>query len=102
MKNIEDNLLLQLCNISIKAGHQIMQFYENQNEVTYKRDSSPLTKADLAANDLIINELNSLDEKIKILSEESLVDWETRRSWSKFWLVDPLISRPTLLFALFR
>ena len=80
MKNIEDNLLLQLCNISIKAGHQIMQFYENQKEIKYKRDSSPLTKADLAANDLIINELNSLDEKIKILSEESLVDWETRRS----------------------
>ena len=50
MKNFYDNLLLDLCNISIKAGHLIMQFYNYQNEVTFKKDSSPITKADLAAN----------------------------------------------------
>ena len=90
MKNIYDNLLLDLCNISIKAGHLIMQFYNNQNEVTFKKDSSPITKADLAANKLIIEELTSIDKEIKILSEESLVDWDKRKSWSKYWLVDPL------------
>ena len=90
MKNIYANLLLDLCNISIKAGHEIMQFYNNNNEVSFKRDSSPLTEADLAANTLIIKELNSLDKKIKIITEESLVDWNTRKSWSQYWLVDPL------------
>ena len=90
MKNIYENLLLHLCNISIKAGHAIMQFYNNKNEVSFKKDSSPLTEADLAANNLIIQELNSLDKKIKIITEESLVDWNTRKTWSQYWLVDPL------------
>ena len=90
MKNIYDNLLLHICNISIKAGHEIMQFYNNNNEVIFKKDSSPLTEADLAANNLIIQELNSLDKKIKIITEESLVDWNTRKTWSQYWLVDPL------------
>ena len=92
MKNKYDNLLLNLCNISIKAGHEIMQFYNNNNnnEVIFKNDSSPLTEADLAANNLIIQELNSLDKKIKIITEESLVDWNTRKTWSQYWLVDPL------------
>ena len=86
MKHIYDNLLLHICNISIKAGHAIMQFYNNKNEVSFKKDYSPLTEADLAANTLIIQELNSLDKNINIITEESLVDWNTRKTWSlKFY-----------------
>jgi len=83
-------LILDICNISIRAGNEILKYYKDDIEVTQKDDLSPLTKADLASNNIIINSLNSLDTNIPILSEESLVNWETRKNWNKYWLVDPL------------
>jgi 3'(2'), 5'-bisphosphate nucleotidase len=83
-------LLLDICNIAILAGDEILHFYNEGIEVTRKIDSSPLTKADLASNKFIIDSLNTLDSNIPILSEESLVDWNSRKNWNKYWLVDPL------------
>ena len=83
-------LLLDICNIAVRAGNEILNFYNKDIEVTHKDDSSPLTKADLASNKLIIDQLNNLDLGIPILSEESLVDWKIRKKWSKYWLIDPL------------
>ena len=88
---IENNdLLLKVCNIAIKAGEEILKYYNDDIEVTHKDDSSPLTKADLASNKIIINALQKLDGTIPILSEESLVEWNERKNWTKYWLVDPL------------
>ena len=88
---IENNdLLLQVCNTAIKAGEEILKYYEKNIEVTHKEDSSPLTKADLASNKIIMNALQQLDRTIPILSEESLVEWKERKNWTKYWLVDPL------------
>ena len=88
---IENNdLLLQVCNTAIKAGEEILKYYEKDIEVTHKEDSSPLTKADLASNKIIVNALQQLDRTIPILSEESLVKWNERKNWNKYWLVDPL------------
>ena len=39
-------LLLDICNISIRAGNKILEYYNDDIEVTDKNDSSPLTKAD--------------------------------------------------------
>jgi len=83
-------LLLRVCNIALKAGEEILKYYNEDIEVTYKDDSSPLTKADLASNKIIINALQKLDSTIPILSEESLVEWNKRKNWTKYWLVDPL------------
>jgi len=90
MLNLNSELLLKVSNISIKAGIKIMEYYLVDTDVKIKEDRSPLTKADLAANDIIINELKLLDETIPILSEESLVDWSERKKWDAYWLVDPL------------
>jgi 3'(2'), 5'-bisphosphate nucleotidase len=83
-------LILDICNISIRAGNKILEYYKDDIEVTHKNDSSPLTKADLASNKIIKTALHNLDTTIPILSEESLVAWSTRKSWNKYWLVDPL------------
>ena len=83
-------LILDICNISIRAGNKILEYYKDDIEVTHKNDSSPLTKADLASNKIIKTALYNLDTTIPILSEESLVTWGTRKSWNKYWLVDPL------------
>ena len=72
------------------AGNIVMSFYrKDQIDFSYKKDKSPLTAADIASNNFIINELES-NFSYPILTEESLVPFKTRKSWSKFWLVDPL------------
>ena len=85
-----NKLLLDVCNVSIEAGKVILNFYNNDIEVTHKEDLSPLTKADLASNKIILESLTKLNSNIPILSEESLVDWSIRKNWKKYWLVDPL------------
>ena len=83
-------LILDICNISIRAGNKILEYYKDNIEVTHKSDSSPLTKADLASNKIIKTALHNLDTNIPILSEESLVEWEKRKNWGRYWLIDPL------------
>ena len=84
-------LILKICNISIKAGKKILEYYSsNNNEIFIKDDESPLTKADLASNKIIIEELKGIDNNIPFLSEETLVDWSKRKEWNTYWLIDPL------------
>ena len=82
--------LQSVCNIAIEAGLIINSYYKLNTDVTFKEDRSPLTEADLASNKFIINSLSELSSDIPILSEESLVDWDVRKNWSRYWLVDPL------------
>ena len=88
IKNKE--LLLKICNISFRAGDEILKFYNEEIEVVHKEDLSPLTKADIASNKIILRSLARIDNSIPILSEESLVNWNERKKWKKYWLVDPL------------
>lgn len=84
-------LILKVCNISIKAGKKILEYYNNNsNEIFIKDDESPLTKADLASNKIIMKELKDIDHNIPLLSEETLVDWNKRKEWNTYWLIDPL------------
>lgn len=90
--NIQDNksLLLKVTNIAIKAGNKIMEFYDQEDEIIIKEDQSPLTKADLASNKIILEELKNINTSISILSEETPVRWSERQNWNTYWLVDPL------------
>ena len=82
--------LQPVCNIAVEAGLIINTYYKSNNDISFKTDHSPLTDADLASNKFIINSLSELNADIPILSEESLVDWDVRKNWSRSWLVDPL------------
>ena len=88
IKNNE--LLLEICKISILAGDEILQIYNEDIAVTQKEDLSPLTKADIASNKIILRSLVAIDNSIPVLSEESIVNWNKRKKWNKYWLVDPL------------
>ncbi|OAT27690.1 3'(2'),5'-bisphosphate nucleotidase [Buttiauxella brennerae ATCC 51605] len=69
-----------------------MQVYEGQKplEATQKSDDSPVTAADIAAHTIILQGLQTLTPEIPVLSEEDPQTWETRQSWDRYWLVDPL------------
>ncbi len=80
--------LITAINASIQAGKKILEIYNQDFEVEYKADESPLTAAD-KASDLIIKSF--LENSYPILSEEGKsIPFEERKNWAKFWLVDPL------------
>lgn len=83
-------LLQQVNQIAREAGDAIMTIYAKDFGIYEKDDKSPLTEADLAAHKIIVAGLEAISD-LPILSEESAdIDWSTRQSWSKYWLVDPL------------
>lgn len=75
---------------AIKAGNRIMEIYENEDfEVDMKSDDSPLTKADIASHNIIIDEL--MDSGVPVLSEEGKsIPYDERSSWKVLWIVDPI------------
>jgi 3'(2'), 5'-bisphosphate nucleotidase len=88
-----DKLLSGAIEIARQAGSAIMDIYKTDYEQYQKKDSSPLTEADLAAHHIIIDGLKEISD-YPCLSEESGesdgVDWQQRKSWSTYWLIDPL------------
>lgn len=80
-----------IINIAKEAGDAIMEIYNQDFEVYTKQDESPLTEADKAANEIIINGLIEHYEDIPYISEEmKLTPYEERKNWEYCWLVDPL------------
>src|SRR5215469_17784351 len=73
------------------AGTEILRVYDSAFSVTFKRDRSPLTEADLGAQRIIAAGLMQLTPDIGMLGEESPPEvFRQRRTWSALWLVDPL------------
>jgi len=85
-----EKYLLEVSNLAISAGHAIIEHYQKDIKVMIKEDQSPLTNADLDSNNIICSGLSKIDSTIPIISEESFVDWQTRKEWNKYWLIDPL------------
>ncbi|MEJ5299503.1 MAG: 3'(2'),5'-bisphosphate nucleotidase CysQ [Thermodesulforhabdaceae bacterium] len=87
-KEIKEELMLDLCR---RVGDVICYHYEKGFETFSKEDKSPLTSADLASHQMIIETLRSLYPDIPVVSEESASQpYSDRQSWETFWLVDPL------------
>lgn len=85
------NELLKIAiTASLEAGKRIMEIYDNENfEVDFKSDDSPLTKADLASHNIILSHLEKTD--YPILSEEGKhLDYKIRKTWKQLWIVDPI------------
>ena len=84
-------LLPTIIGIAEQAATKILEIYQTDFSVEDKEDNSPLTAADMASHNVIIARLTELTPDIPILSEESAsVPYETRKSWSRYWLIDPL------------
>ncbi|MGB0954499.1 MAG: 3'(2'),5'-bisphosphate nucleotidase CysQ [Panacagrimonas sp.] len=85
-------LLSAVHEIAVQAGDRIMQVYHRADfGVQLKDDQSPLTQADLAAHQHIVDALNRLTVGYPVLSEEDAdIAFAERQSWRRYWLVDPL------------
>ncbi len=75
---------------SLAAGTAILEVYNMEDQqVSLKEDHSPLTLADRRADDIIKKTLEPTG--IPVFTEESAgVPYEIRKTWKRYWLVDPL------------
>lgn len=87
-----DNINLEdIKDIAFESGKAVMDIYNQDFDVKFKSDNSPLTKADLIANQIILEKLTKLTPNIPILSEESEVEnYEIRKNWEYYWCIDPI------------
>ncbi len=90
----------QAVSLARTAARRILEFYVPKAEMApafrspglrSKGDGSPVTLADKASNDILVAGLASAFPHIPIISEEAaLPPFEQRRTWNRFFLVDPL------------
>lgn len=81
------NKVIDICK---KASKEILKIYNSDTfNVDKKDDDSPVTQADLIANEIIIKGLKEISS-YPIVTEESPVEYDIRKDWDKYWLVDPL------------
>lgn len=82
--------LLELAiHASLQSSEEILKIYNTPFEVDYKDDKSPVTIADKNASKVIENILSV--SQLPFLSEEGKhTDYDIRKKWDAYWLVDPL------------
>ena len=86
-----DSMMEAIIAIAREAGRGIMAVYGRDFQIENKADASPLTEADMASHHIIASGLAKLAPQVPLLSEEGAqIPWETRRQWTRWWLVDPL------------
>lgn len=90
MSLITKGLLDQVDTIARAAGNAIMEIYGRDFTVEQKEDKSPLTEADAAAHNIIMQGLAELPLKAPILSEEDTASFSCADALGRYWLVDPL------------
>ena len=75
---------------AIEAGRAILDIYHSGDfDVMVKGDESPLTRADVAAHEVIVRHL--IPTGIPVLSEEGRnIPFEERKAWRELWVVDPI------------
>ncbi len=90
--DISLNLLEQVGDIAKRAGRDIMKVYETDFAVEQKADSSPVTQADKAPEELILRAISEdITDNFPIVSEEAFAGGHAPEvADGPFWLVDPL------------
>lgn len=83
--------LPEVVSCAVRAAEAIRACGTRKQLVHYKKDSTPLTRADLAAHQRVLDGLRSIRPDWPILSEEGRIPSRAvRQKWSRYWLVDPL------------
>lgn len=75
-------------NIITEAGKIAQEYYNTGFDVEYKNDGSPISNADVAVNNYIIEKLSALTPEIPIVSEESQNN--ISKETGTFWIIDPI------------
>lgn len=89
--NDYQELVSALIYTAQSAGELILRYRDSGQEVTFKEDGSPVTPADRAAEELILNDLAGIAPGITVIGEESAGALKhTFDPDQPFFLVDPV------------
>ncbi len=80
----------QLAELAVEAGREIMDVYDNVQNIRSKPDLSPVTDADLRAERVILDGLRKHWPNVPIVAEESMSQQRAPKLAREFFLVDPL------------
>ncbi len=80
-----------LVPIAEAAGKAILEVYQTEYSQTLKKDLSPLTEADKASHQVLMEGLLLLAPEIPVMSEEGEeIPFSKRKEWDYYFLIDPL------------
>lgn len=71
-----------------QASQAVMQVYASDVSVEFKSDSSPVTQADIQANEILVNSIKQRWPDIPLLSEEASSHFDALVG--TYWAIDPL------------
>jgi 3'(2'), 5'-bisphosphate nucleotidase len=83
-------LLPALLEIAQRAGAAIMSIYASGAKARLKDDATPVTEADIMAENIILAGLGKLAPGVPVVSEESVAAGYVPALEDRFFLVDPL------------
>lgn len=83
-------LLSGLLEIARRAGQAIMSIYASDAKARLKDDATPVTEADITAENIILAGLSELAPGVPVVSEESVAAGYVPALKDRFFLVDPL------------
>ena len=68
----------------------VLDIYNTDFSVEYKKDESPLTIADTKCNKYICNYLKKYEDILIISEENKTIDYQIRKKYDYCWLIDPI------------
>jgi 3'(2'), 5'-bisphosphate nucleotidase len=83
-------ILSGMIALAREAGRTILRFYDGGADVVLKADASPVTSADIAAEQVILAGLRRLAPEIPVIAEEAVAGGAVPKAARQFFLVDPL------------
>jgi 3'(2'), 5'-bisphosphate nucleotidase len=87
---VPDTTLKDLGEAAREAGKILLRYYRRADlKIQLKADASQVTEADVASSQFLASALPKIWQA-PVLCEEAVVPYETRRTWSEYWVVDPL------------
>lgn len=89
-ENTQSMLLEAMAAAAVEAGRVAHEIYLGSFEVQRKADQSPVTKADHAAEAIILERLRKAAPGVPIVAEEEVAAGRLPAIGSEFFLVDPL------------
>ena len=85
-----DELIRGMVQAGLAASGKIMEIYGGTYEVSFKEDSSPLTTADTASNEILTSYFREHFPEYSILSEEETDSLERLSNNAGVFIIDPL------------
>jgi 3'(2'), 5'-bisphosphate nucleotidase len=89
-KTRRPRLLVAVVEATVAAGFLVWDHFCRTSQVEYKSDSSPVTAADKAAEDVILRALRAAAPEIPVVAEEEAAAGRVPNVGEAFFLVDPL------------